>query len=218
MNILFLGPTCPRIENFLRTLGHFVHREEDRLSPEFLEENFFNFCVSYRYRYILTPLMLQLFQNRLINMHISLLPWNRGSDPNLWSFLENTPKGVSIHRIDESLDGGDIILQQTIRFDETKETLRTTYAQLSDAVESLFTEHAECILAGALPYHPQASGGSYHRSKDKIPFLPLLKEKGWDTPVAVLAGAGLGWAPHSPAFPSDASLSELKSAEKLSGV
>lgn len=218
MNILFLGPSCPRIENFLRTLGHVVHRQEDRISPEFLEERCFNFCISYRYRYILTPRMLQLFQNRPINMHISILPWNRGSDPNLWSFLKNTPKGVTIHHIDESLDGGDIILQQTIRFDETKETLRTTYAQLSDAVESLFTEHAECILAGALPYHPQASGGSYHRSKDKIPFLPLIKEKGWDTPVAVLAGAGLGWAPHSPEFPHGASLSELKSAEKLSGV
>lgn len=217
MNILFLGPTCPRIENLLRNLGHCVHREEDRLTPAFLEENLFNFCISYRYRYMLTPFMIRLFQNRLINMHISLLPWNRGSDPNLWSFLENTPKGVTIHHISESLDGGDIILQQNIRFDVTKETLRTTYTKLSDAVESLFTEHAESILKGALPYHPQASGGSYHRSKDKIPFLPLLKEKGWDTPVAVLAGAGLGYAPRQSAFARGASLSGLKSSEKLSG-
>ena len=109
MNILFLGPTCPRIENLLRALGHFVHREEGRLSSDFSKNNFFNFCISYRYHYILTPSIIHAFQNGLINMHISLLPWNRGSDPNLWSFLENTPKGVTIHHIDETLDTGAII-------------------------------------------------------------------------------------------------------------
>ena len=229
MNILFLGPTCPRIENLLRALGHFVHREEGRLSSDFSKNNFFNFCISYRYHYILTPSIIHAFQNGLINMHISLLPWNRGSDPNLWSFLENTPKGVTIHHTDETLDTGAIILQQSVYFDETKETLRTTYSKLSNAVESLFTDHVESILNRVLPYHPQPSGGSFHRSRDKIPFLPLLKEKGWDTPVGVLTGAGLGCAPRQPAtsdkkvvsslfdeLPRRASSSKSKSTEKLS--
>ena len=40
----------------------------------------------------------------IVNLHISYLPFNRGSHPNYWSFVENTPKGVSIHEIDEQIE------------------------------------------------------------------------------------------------------------------
>ena len=32
------------------------------------------------------------FMVSFINMHISYLPWNRGFSPNIWSFIDNTPK------------------------------------------------------------------------------------------------------------------------------
>ena len=48
----------------------------------------------------------------LINLHISYLPYNRGSYPNYWSFKENTPNGVSIHHIDDGIDTGPVLVQK----------------------------------------------------------------------------------------------------------
>lgn len=189
MHILLLGPSCPRIEERLAKLGHSFLREENPISPDFFSNKKFDFAVSYGYGYILTPEVLAFFQdNNIINLHMSLLPWNRGREPNIWSFLENTPKGVTIHNINAGVDKGEILLQREIHFDIQKETLRTTWHALAEAVENLFLEYAEDLLAKRIPSHKQECGGSYHSRQDKIPYLPLIEEKCWDTPVSVLIG------------------------------
>ncbi len=191
MNILFLGPACPRIETRLHELGHVVTRREEPLDAAFLQAHSFDFGISYRYQHILTQAMLDRLHNCVINMHISLLPWNRGNDPNLWSFLEDTPKGVTIHKMDAGLDTGDILLQQEAVFDPAGETLRTTHAKLSTMLEDLFLANAEALLAETIPARKQPQGGSCHRYRDKTAFLDLLEEKWWDTPVQPLVGAAL---------------------------
>ena len=59
------------------------------------------------------------------------MPYNRGSHPNFWSFVENTPAGVTIHEVDEGVDTGKIINQKQIVFDlnheKNKLTFRSTY-------------------------------------------------------------------------------------------
>lgn len=191
MKILFLGPGCPRIETRLHALGHVVTRREEPLDAAFLQTHSFDFGISYRYQHILTQAMLDRLHNRVINMHISLLPWNRGNDPNLWSFLEDTPKGVSIHKMDAGLDTGDILLQQEAVFDPAGETLRTTHAKLSTMLEDLFLANVGALLAETIPARKQPQGGSCHRYRDKTAFLDLLEEKWWDTPVLPLVGAAL---------------------------
>ena len=52
----------------------------------------------------------------MINLHISYLPYNKGAHPNFWSWVKNTPKGVSIHLISEKIDAGDIIFQKKLIF------------------------------------------------------------------------------------------------------
>lgn len=46
---------------------------------------------------------------------MSYLPYNKGTHPNYWSFIENTPKGVMIHEIDKGIDTGNIIVQKKIK-------------------------------------------------------------------------------------------------------
>ncbi len=104
MRILFLGPQCPDIENALQASGHDIVRREEPFDIAFLEKHRFNFGISYRFLHIIRPAEIAWFQDRLINLHISYLPWNRGKDPNFWSWIENTPKGVTIHRIDTGID------------------------------------------------------------------------------------------------------------------
>lgn len=97
--------------------------------------------LSYNYEYIIKSDVIRLFPQRIVNLHISLLPWNRGRSPNFWSFWEDTPKGVTVHLIDEGLDTGDILLQQSVEFDETKETFASTYRKLHETIQTLFRNH-----------------------------------------------------------------------------
>jgi len=156
------------------------------ISREMVESSKPDFLISYNYKFIIKEDVLSLLKNRAINLHISYLPWNRGADPNLWSFLEATPKGVTIHYVDEGLDTGEILVQKDVNYN-TSDTLRSTYSRLSATIEDLFRIHRPDIISGRLKSYPQIGSGSFHRIQDKEPFIHLLKN-GWDTPVRGLIG------------------------------
>ena len=186
MNILLLGPYRKDLIDFLSSFGDKVTITEAPLIDD--SECLFNndFIVSYGYRHILKKDILDKFLNKAINFHISLLPWNRGADPNLWSFLEDTPKGVTIHYLDYGIDTGDILAQQEVDY-MPEDTLRTSYERLSKTIEELFRKVWPNIRSGKQKAIPQPAGGSYHRLSDRATFEYLLT-KGWDTPVADLIG------------------------------
>ena len=107
------------------------------------EINSFDTIISYGYRFKIDEKLIKKNKN-LINLHISFLPFNRGAHPNFWSFIENTPSGVSIHKIDKGIDTGDIINQKLIDFDilknKKKLTFSYTYKKLINELENLFIE------------------------------------------------------------------------------
>jgi methionyl-tRNA formyltransferase len=119
------------------------------------------------------------------------LPWNRGADPNLWSFLEDTPKGVSIHYIDEGIDTGDIIVQKELFFNKKAETLASTYKKLNTEIIELFKMYLEPIIKGKIVRNKQLLPGSFHKITDKEPFQYLISDKGWETSVESLIGKAL---------------------------
>lgn len=186
MNILWLGPERPHLFDFLRQQGDSPTCVDDPLEAADPLCDSHDWLVSYGYRYILKPAVLDRFSGRAINLHISFLPWNRGADPNLWSFLEDTPKGVTIHQLDTGVDTGPILAQQAVPMGP-EDTLKTSYDKLSQSVEQLFCDHWPAIKAEALSPIPQPSGGSVHRLADKQPYESLLIH-GWDTPVSTLMG------------------------------
>ncbi|SDN44488.1 methionyl-tRNA formyltransferase [Desulfonauticus submarinus] len=191
MNVLLLGPNNLQITSTILNSGCKVIEYSDKIDISFLIENKVNFIVSYRYRHIIKPSVLEFLKGNAINLHISLLPWNRGADPNLWSFLEDTPKGVTIHYIDEGIDTGDIIAQKEIFFNEEQETLATTYNKLNYEIISLFKENWPFILEGKVERKKQPPGGSFHKLLDKKKYEYLLREKGWNTLVKDLKGKAL---------------------------
>jgi methionyl-tRNA formyltransferase len=143
--------------------------------------------VSHGYRRILRRDVLDLLPGRVINLHISLLPYNRGADPTLWSVLEDTPAGVTIHYIDEGVDTGDVIAQREVELADD-DTLATAYAKLQAAMTELFREHWPAIAAGTCDRIPQGPGGTTHRVADRAAVEHLLTH-GWDTPIGPLRGA-----------------------------
>ena len=187
MNILFLGITpSPIISTLMKYGCDKVLALESPVDVDYLKENKIEFAVSYGYRHIVKKPVIDYLKWRIINLHIALLPWNKGADPNLWSFLENTPKGVTIHYIDEGLDTGDIIIQREVGA-YPLDTLQSSYDRLSSEMERLFREHWVLISSGNITSYPQTGRGSYHKVSDKQAFEYLLTD-GWDTPVRDLVG------------------------------
>ena len=189
MKIFWLGPSRKFLENYLPLQGDEAFFTEEPLRRPFPELETFDFLVSYGYRHLVSKDVLERFRGRAINLHISYLPWNRGADPNLWSFLEDTPKGVSIHHMTEMLDAGDILCQTPLYFEAT-ETLRSSYEALSQSVEKLFQEYWPEIKRGKINSRPQPDGGSVHRKRDAEKYQYLLT-RGWDTTVGELLGKAL---------------------------
>ena len=183
MHILFLGPACPSIEACFSEKGHTVIRTEETLSCVWIREQRFDFGLSYRYKKIIRKDVIDYFAGKLINMHISFLPWNRGSDPNFWSYIEGTPKGVTIHRVDAGIDTGDILLQEEVPVDLETDTLRTSYDKLSLAIEKLFISNVNVLLNNNIIPQKQSGDGSFHLLEDKNKFLSQLEKQWWDTPV-----------------------------------
>jgi methionyl-tRNA formyltransferase len=186
MKVLLLGPNRPELVDFLETYGEQVKYTEEKIPVDSDLFQKVEFIISYGYRHILKKEVLKRFSKKAINIHISLLPWNKGLDPNLWSFLENTPKGVTIHYLDPGIDSGDILVQEEVSF-TPEETLRTSYEKLSNIAENLLKKYWPDIREAKIQPSVQPSGGSYHRLRDRKPYEHLLIQ-GWDTPVRNLIG------------------------------
>lgn len=169
--------------------GNLVNKYEDKLDAERVEKYKYDFLISFGYRYIIKDKILTHFKENALNLHISYLPWNRGSDPNLWSILENTPKGVTIHQLENGIDKGKILYQKEILF-ENNDTLKSSYNKLMDAIVSLFIANWKNIKSKKVIPIKQKGPGTYHKSSDKNSYLNLLTN-GWDTELKEIEGKAI---------------------------
>jgi len=183
--ILFLGSEISPLLIWLRTQKETVYQYSEPLTDEFIKENDFDFIISYGYRYIIKKSILDLFPLSAINLHISYLPWNRGADPNVWSFVDNTPKGVTIHLLDAGVDTGGILVQERVNFIYEYETLSSSYNKLQIAIQELFKKNWYQLKNGEIRPIKAVEKGSYHAKQD-IDKISKKLCQGWDTPISVL--------------------------------
>ena len=88
MKILFLGNTNKKLFDILCKTED-IDFVNTKITPELVKN--YDFIISFGYRYIVKKNVINLFtNNNIINLHISYLPYNRGSDP-IWSILDGTP-------------------------------------------------------------------------------------------------------------------------------
>ncbi len=165
-----------------------IAKEEVILFDQFINMDFLRkikpyFMISYNYKFIIKQEIINYMKNNIINLHISLLPWNRGAYPNVWSFLEDTPKGVTIHIIDKGIDTGPILVQKEVYIDESTETLKSSYEKLHKEIQELFKLKWNDIKNKKLKITPQDSGGSIHYVKDFKKIEYLINDKGWDISI-----------------------------------
>ncbi len=160
-----------------------VYKIQNKIDLEMVKLLQPSFIISFNYSHIIKKVVIDYMQGKVINLHTSYLPFNRGSSPNFFSFYDNTPKGVTIHFMDEGLDTGDILCQKELQFDEEKETFASSYNTLLAEIKELFKENWQLIKTGTLKPVKQEGPSTYHRMadlnaiKDKTPFT-------WDEVIA----------------------------------
>ncbi len=122
--------------------------------------------LSVYFGYILEGEFIDMFPKGVINVHPAYLPYNRGAYPNVWSIIEGTLAGVTLHYIDEGVDTGDILFRQEVDIEPT-DTGKSLYKKLEMASIELFKKKWDKIKSGEFEAMTQDPGeGTYHEVKD----------------------------------------------------
>lgn len=146
-----------------------IIRGESLRSPEVLErvKGFgADIVLSCLCGHILKPEFLEIFGGRVYNLHPSLLPYSRGAFPNVWSIVERTPFGATLHVIDPGIDTGPIVAQVEVPVGPT-DTGKTLYEKCERASFELLKENWPKLVSGEFTPQPQIAGeGTYHKVAD----------------------------------------------------
>lgn len=141
-----LLPQPSPIKSCARQLGLAVEEPDNPNSPEFVERlQRLNpdLVVLVAYRFILKPVLLELPRLGCVNLHPSLLPRYRGAAPIHRALIAGECQtGVTLFRMNEALDEGDIIAQETVNISDNE-----TYGELSSRLSILGAE----LLMRCLP-------------------------------------------------------------------
>lgn len=123
--------------------------EHDRELVTLLQECRVDFVCLAGYMRLLAPLFLSAYQNRILNIHPSLLPAFPGLDAQKQA-LEHGVKfsGCTVHFVDQTLDGGPIIAQRVVPVldGDTEETLA---ARILEEEHKLYADALAVVAAGA---------------------------------------------------------------------
>lgn len=131
-----------------------------------------------------------------INVHASLLPRYRGAAPIQWAIIDGEEKtGVTIMKMDEGLDTGDMIAKTEVLLD-TEETGGSLHDKLSLAGARLFVQTMQDIENGTASYEKQGDSPSHYAKM-------LSKQLGnidWNRPAVEIERLVRGLNPWPSAF------------------
>ncbi len=105
---------------------------------------------SFYYRQMLSEALLAIPRLGAFNLHGSLLPKYRGRVPVNWAIIHGeSESGVSLHRMVEKPDAGDLMAQQAVPI-LRNDTARDVFQKLRCAAETMLIKAVPQIIAGQL--------------------------------------------------------------------
>lgn len=135
------------------------------------------------YGRILPKPILELPRLGCINVHASLLPKYRGAAPIQWAIYRGeTHTGVTIMRINERMDAGDMLLQRETGIGESE-----TYGEL----QTRLSELGAAALLEALPRIADGSIEATVQVEEEATHAPMVKKEDgridWQKPAVEIA-------------------------------
>jgi methionyl-tRNA formyltransferase len=118
--------------------------------------------ISAYYRKIFCKELIDIPRLGIINIHPSLLPNYRGRTPTAWAILNNEKKfGVTIHKVDEGIDTGDILVQATNDIDDDETGYELHLKAMSLGAKLLIKNFSNIVNERIDPIK-QPIGGTYY--------------------------------------------------------
>ena len=121
--------------------------EHDREIVAALQDSGVDLICLAGYMRLLSPYFIEAFRNRILNIHPSLLPAFPGLDAHGQALAAGVEtSGCTVHFVDETLDGGPIIAQRTVRVfpGDTEESLQ---ARILEQEHQLYPEAVELVVS-----------------------------------------------------------------------
>jgi phosphoribosylglycinamide formyltransferase 1 len=121
--------------------------EHDREIVSVLREEHVDVVCLAGYMRVLSPFFVDAFNERILNIHPSLLPSFPGLDPQRQA-LDRGAKvsGCTVHFVDNTLDGGPIIARRTVPVLED-DTVATLSARILEQEHILYPEAVALVLS-----------------------------------------------------------------------
>lgn len=102
------------------------------------------------YMRLLSPCFVEAFRGRILNIHPSLLPLFPGLDAQRQALKAGVKvSGCTVHFVDETLDGGPIIMQRTVPVMEDDNEI-TLSARILEQEHKLYPEAVALVLQSDL--------------------------------------------------------------------
>jgi methionyl-tRNA formyltransferase len=203
MDAVFLGmnDAGEKVYNWLNSRDDVKVRalltEKDQLS--LIKEIEPEIVISSGFEHKVPEEIIEVPENGIVNLHPSFLPYNRGSHPNVWSIIDDTPAGVSIHYMVEEIDEGPIIDRKEVRV-EPSDTAGKLYDRLQNEMFELFKENWLDIKEGVEGEEQNTETGSTNYEKDLEKASELDLDRKVDAEKFLKKLRGLTWKPYKNAY------------------
>ena len=121
--------------------GKYSDREEfERDILKILDKYGIDLIVLAGYMFLLTPLLINTYKNRILNIHPALLPSFRGTYGIKDAYDHGVRiSGVTVHFVEEELDNGPIIMQAPVYIDQ-KDSLEQFEEKIHKVEHKIYPE------------------------------------------------------------------------------
>ena len=109
---------------------------------------------------------------RCVNVHPGYNPYNRGWYPHVFSFVNGNPVGVTIHEINGIIDGGDIIIQEQVKIENTDTSLEV-YNKIYELEKKLLSKYINDIINNNYSLIKNEEIGNINYKKDYLNFCKI---------------------------------------------
>jgi methionyl-tRNA formyltransferase len=121
-----------------------------------------DFILSFYYRNMIKPVVLELARRGALNLHGSYLPRYRGRVPINWAVINGeTETGATLHYMVEKPDAGDIVDREKVAIAFT-DTAFDVFTKVTEAAVTVISRAWPLLLAGTAPRIPMdLAAGNY---------------------------------------------------------
>lgn len=111
---------------------------------------------------------------KTINFHPALLPINRGWFPHVHSLIDGSKTGVTLHKIEDGADTGQIWAQKEVEIQST-DTAKELYLRLQKEILDLFKDKWDDLKNNMICSVPQDESMAVYHAKNEIENLDNIE-------------------------------------------